>query len=439
MKCKYKAGIYTLGCRVNQYESEAIGKALEQHGFELCDFSDTCDVYIINTCTVTAESDRKCRQMIRRAIKKNPAARVLVCGCYAQMFADEIAGIGGIDYISGTKDKLKIVGKAIALAEEGKRQTVQIDVKPHTQPVFESMQAVSQDRTRAYIKIEDGCENKCTYCIIPKARGKICSKEKSEVLNEVKELAANGYREIVLVGIEIAAYGKDRGCDLITLLEELENIDGPERIRLGSVDPAYLKKDIIDRLAKLKKLMPHYHLSLQSGCDRTLHSMKRRNNAKAALDSIEYMREKIPSVTFGADIIVGFPGETDRDFEETRAFLQKARILNMHIFSYSKRPGTEAADMEDQVEEQIKEKRSSCLQADASSVRKSLIEEYIQKKTELSVLFEAEKDGRYIGHTGNFIEVEVESETELRGQIKNVVLTGTGHRRVRPAAELQMK
>ncbi len=419
---KYRASICTLGCRVNLYESEALADILSNNGFEICDFFEKCDVYIINTCTVTSESDRKSRQMIRRAIKNDPDAKILVCGCYSQMFSDSVKDIKGVDYIGGTTDKMLVAKKAIELVEEKKRKEPEINVSDPFKACFEAMEATLQDRTRAFLKIQDGCDNKCSYCIIPKARGKVRSKPLDDVIYEVKKLVENGYSEIVLTGIETASYGKGENYGLIDVLERLENVDGLKRIRLGSLEPAYLKDKIIDRLSKLKKPMPHYHLSLQSGCDRTLNAMKRRYNVSMVERVVSYMREKIPDVTFGSDFIVGFPGETDEDFESTCEFIDSLEILNSHIFSYSIRPGTEAAEMKEQILPNIKTDRHSKLENLAKSMKKRCIERFIKQEKPLEVLFETNKDGVFVGHTTNFINVYVRSELDLNGRIEKVVL-----------------
>jgi len=422
MKAKKRIGICTLGCRVNQYESEAIEKKLSEYGFDICDFSEKNDVYIINTCTVTAESDRKSRQMIRRAIKTAPGAKVLVCGCYSQMFKYDVAKITGVDYISGTANKMDIVSAVLRLANEPKKKQTEICVSELDGIGFENMEAVCQGRTRAFLKIEDGCNNRCAYCIIPKARGRVRSKPIESVISEVKTLVSNGYKEIVLVGIETAAYGFGDGFGLIDLLEQLDDIDGLERIRLGSMDPSYLKDRVIDRLAKLKKAMPHYHLSLQSGTDSVLNAMRRRYNTEMVRRTVSYMRDKIPNVTFGADLIVGFPGESDEAFDSVIEFAKEIKILNTHVFSYSIRPGTEAAEMKCQIPSEKKEERSLLLRAVSDASKKQIIEAYISDKTEFDVLFEQEKDGFYTGHTGNFICVKVKNKTNICGQICKVVL-----------------
>ena len=422
MEEKYKAAIYTLGCRVNFYESESIAEALIKNGFSVCDFSEKCDVYIINTCTVTSESDRKSRQMIRRAIKNNPNAKILVCGCYSQVNPNEVKKIDSVDFICGTRNKMLIVSKALELVKKDKSLVPETNVIDPYSAGFELMEATSQDRTRAFLKIEDGCNNNCSYCIIPKARGSVCSKPKEDVIDEVKKIVENGYKEIVLTGIEIAAYGIDFGYSLIDILEELEKIDGLYRIRLGSVDPAYLKEGVIDRLSKLTKTMPHFHLSLQSGTDKTLNNMKRRYNTKMIKRSVSYMREIIPNVTFGADIIAGFPCETDSDHKETLEFIETLELLNSHIFPYSIRPGTEAAKMKEQISSEIKEKRCKEIQYIAEVTKKRCIQRFIDNKTELEVLFENYKDGYNIGHTDNFIYVKVRTDKDICKSIHKVVL-----------------
>lgn len=422
MDKKYTASIYTLGCRVNLYESEAIASRLKEYGFEIRDFAEVCDVYVINTCTVTAESDRKSRQIIRRALKTNPSARVLVCGCHSQIFGQRVGEIAGVDYVGGTTDKMLIVKKALELAEGGKRDFAEINVGDPFSCGFEPMEADLQDRTRAFLKIEDGCNNKCSYCIIPRARGRVRSKPIDDVFNEVEKIVNNGYREIVLVGIETAAYGSGEDYSLIDLLERLEVVEGLDRIRLGSIEPAYLKDGIIDRLSVLKKPMPHYHLSLQSGTDRTLNAMRRRYNTKMISRAVEYMREKIPDVTFGSDFIAGFPGETEEDHKATLSFIGGLGILNSHIFSYSIRPDTEAAVMKDQIDSDIKERRHRELQAVADRMKAECIEGFINRGAPLEVLFEVSRDGYCYGHTSNFIYVKVKSDSDLGGSLGRVVL-----------------
>ena len=416
----YTAGIYTLGCKVNQYESEAIAERLAEHGITVSKPSSVCDIYIINTCTVTAESDRKACQFIRRAIQKNPAAYILVTGCLAQTDAERIAAISGVDYISGNTNKLAVADYAIKLISLGrKNDTPKIEVSDINESSFEKMSISEFGRTRAYVKIEDGCENKCAYCIIPSARGKIRSKEPQDVLSEVRALVRGGCREVVLTGIETASYGKDLGgVDLADLLVSTDCIDGLERMRLGSLGPSLISKKFVEKIAPLSTIAPHFHLSLQSGSSRVLALMKRKYNADMAMRAINLIREYIPNAQFTTDVIVGFPGETDEDFEETMRFAKEARFLMIHVFPYSKRKGTVAAQMKDQVAPDIKRKRAETLSALAADIRAEILSEQIGKT--YPVLFETYRDGVAHGHTANFIEVSVKADSALTDMILDV-------------------
>ena len=419
-----KVGIYTLGCKVNQYESEAIAEALEQNGFELAGHDQKCDVYIINTCTVTAESDRKARQFIRRAIKKSPEAYIIVTGCMAQTSANEIARIDGVDYVCGNSKKLSVVDAAMKFANE--RQTAaapSVFCEDIFEAGFEDMSIKRFDRTRAYVKIEDGCENRCTYCIIPNARGKVRSKRPEDVISEVKDLVAGGCKEVVLTGIETASYGKDLDdCSLAELLFEVDKIDGIGRVRLGSLDPSLMNEKFVAKIASLKSLTPHFHLSLQSGSDRVLALMKRKYNSKMAMAAIERIRAAIPNVQFTTDIIVGFPDETDEDFEETVSFVKRARFLSAHIFQYSKRAGTLAATMKNQVPEAVKAERSARLIALQNEIRAEILKAEAKAKNEYDVLFETYSDGFAHGHTPSFIEVSVPSICPMHSEIRRIKL-----------------
>ncbi len=413
-------GILTLGCRVNQYESEAISEALSSHGIIVDEAGRGCDAYIINTCTVTAESARKARQFIRRAIKENPAAYILVMGCYAQTEAEAVAKIAGVDYICGSRNKLSTVDALLRLMENMRKNEVpEINVTDIEKEPFEPMSISTFGRTRAYVKIEDGCENKCAYCIIPTARGRVCSKGEGQVIREVQTLVSHGYKEIVLTGIETAAYGKDlKDTDLITLLKKIDKIDGIERIRLGSLDPSFCGEAFAHEAAEIEHLCRHFHLSLQSGCDNTLRAMRRRYNTAQAMRNIEALRRYLPEVCFSADIIVGFPGESEEDFLATAEFLQKARLLHGHIFSYSKRAGTEAAVMKGQIPEEIKKERNRILTELCDSSGNGIITSYIGRR--MDVLFETFTEGYAYGHTDNFIEVKAKAPAEVCGKILSV-------------------
>lgn len=419
------AGILTLGCKVNQYESEAIAEALSSHGISILSPSDICDIYIINTCTVTAESDRKARQFIRRALSRNPSAFVLVTGCMAQADAASIANIEGVDFICGNRNKMAIVKAALRLCEQGgKNASAELDVPTLEGAEFEEMSIRHFGRTRAYIKIEDGCESHCTYCIIPTARGHIRSKPKQAILDEVRCLTDNGCREVVLTGIETASWGRDTNeADLADLLEEVDRIPNIGRVRLGSLDPTIMRPTFVERIARLPSLAPHFHLSMQSGSDAVLARMKRKYNSTQALAAIMRLKEALPEVQLTTDIIVGFPGETEQDFEATMAFAKKARFLMIHVFPYSKRKGTPAAVMPDQIPGDVKKQRVARLSALAADIRAEILKEKIESGHIVSVLFETWQNGIAVGHTPDFIEVSVPSPSSLHAQTHDVHLT----------------
>ena len=421
-------GIYTLGCKVNQYESEAIAEGLESRGYTVADFDNKNDVYIINSCTVTAESDRKARQLIRRAIKKNPEAYILVCGCYSQNSPEDVAKIEGVDYICGTSNKMSIVDEVCALDTQGhKNEIAKICVPSLEGAAFEPMCIKKFDRTRAYIKIQDGCESKCAYCAIPAARGPVRSKPLCDVLEEVKLLTVGGCREIVLTGIETGDWGRDLPdkCNLAHLLSEVDKIEGIGRVRLGSLDPAIIKPEFVEKIKNLSSLAHHFHISLQSGSSPVLAGMRRKYNADQAMRAIKLLRDAFPDLQLTTDVIVGFPGETDEDFCNTKNFVREAKFLMIHVFPYSKRAGTIAAKMKNQVDEQIKKNRVSELSALAGEIRRSILDSLEGTKTE--VLFETLKDGYAYGHTAEFVEVKAECKSDIRGEVHKVeILSNDG-------------
>ena len=413
-------GIITLGCKVNQYESEAIAEAFAAAGIAVRSPDEICDAYVINTCTVTAESDRKAGQLIRRAIARNPAAYILVTGCFSQVSPEAVAKLQGVDYICGNTDKLSVVRAACELLRSGQKQAAPtVSVRDIQCAPFEPMHIAHFDRTRAYVKIEDGCESKCTYCIIPNARGTIRSKPMEEVLEEVRTLTQNGCREIVLTGIETASYGKDLpNASLGALLAEVDRIPGVGRIRLGSLDPSLMKAPFVHHITGLSSLAPHFHLSMQSGSDAILAAMKRKYNTKMAMEGILRLREALPDVQLTTDIIVGFPGETEEDFAATVDFVQKARFLMVHVFPYSKRKGTPAATMPHQIPEEEKHRRVAALSAVQNTIRKQILQEQIGST--VPVLFETYKNGIAYGHTPNFIEVACPSPCSLQAITSDV-------------------
>ena len=422
-----KVGMLTLGCKVNQYESEAIAEALEENGIKILSPSEICDAYIINTCTVTAESDRKARQFIRRAISKNPNAYIAVTGCFAQTSHEEIAKINGVDLICGNTDKLEVAKYIIDFFNSSiKKSNPTVLVKDIQNAQFEDMSIHKFERTRAYVKIEDGCENRCAYCIIPSARGKVRSKDPNKLIAEVEALVKNGCKEVVLTGIETASYGKDlEGITLADILCKVDKIKGLERIRLGSLDPSLIKPEFVEKISKLTSLAPHFHLSLQSGSSRILALMRRKYNAEMAMNAIRLLKNSIPNVSFTTDVIVGFPQETEADLLETADFIRKAEFLTVHLFSYSNRKGTEASKMKGQLNSEEKNRRLHILEKTAKETKKDFISKQILNCPIKKVLFETFDGISAHGHTDNFIEVSVKSEKDLRGLILPVKIENT--------------
>ena len=418
-----RVGFYTLGCKVSQYETEAVAECFESRGYEIADFSEPNDIYVINTCTVTAEADRKSRQIIRRARRSNPDALVLVCGCYSQRSADEVAAIDGVDAVIGSAGKMELVDIAERLLED--RKPI-VDVSDIDKEPFEKMSVTRGPRTRVYVKIEDGCECRCTYCAIPSARGPVRSKAREDVISEVEALSANGIKEIVLTGIETGSYGQDfdNGYRLADLIAELDSRHSAERIRLGSLAPELVGAGFVDKIKGLSILAPHFHLSIQSGSDNVLRGMKRRYNRAMALENIERIRKNVKGATFTTDIMVGFPGETDEDFRDTVDFVRRAEFLDAHVFAYSKRKNTPAESYPNQVPESTKRARSEELIQVVAQVRKNALEHIVKSGEELSVIFEERRGGRWYGHSASFAEVMVESGEELHGEIKNVIPLG---------------
>ena len=420
----YTVALATLGCKVSQYETEAVKEAFLARGFLAVDFSEQADVYVINTCTVTAESDRKCRQVIRRALRKNPDAVIMVMGCYAQRSPDELVRIDGVSYVSGTDGKMKIPDEAEKLlskksqkAEKAILAVTSLDGVP-----FEKMSVYGAPRTRAYLKIEDGCECRCTYCAIPDARGPVRSKAPEDVLAEIETLMKGGTREVVLTGIETASYGADlEGCRLVDLLEMIDAKSSVERIRLGSLTPEMMREETVFRLARLKKLVPHFHLSMQSGSSGVLKRMKRRYNAQMALEALKRLRAAFPTVQFTTDMMVGFPGESEEEFEETLAFTKEAAFLDMHVFAYSRRKGTEADRYENQIPEAVKHERSARLIALAATLREENLRDIVKRGKPLTVLFETNENGLWHGHSDEFAPVAVRSDEDLHGEMRSVL------------------
>ena len=414
-----KVAFTTLGCRVNQYESEAMAEKFIREGYEVVAFDELSDVYVINTCTVTNMGDKKSRQMISRARRLNPEAIIVVVGCYSQIAPDEVSKIEGVNVVLGTRNKGDIVYWVNRSREEGK-QIIQVnDVLKNK--VFEELNIEEyQDRTRAFVKIQDGCNRFCSYCLIPFARGAVCSKEPEKVIEEVKKLADNGFKEIILSGIHTASYGvdlKDK-VTLVDILEAVDSVEGIERVRIGSIDPTFFTEGVIERLVKLKKLCPHFHLSLQSGSDATLKRMNRHYTTEDYKKNVEDLRKNIKDVSITTDIIVGFPGETEEEFNETYNFLKDIKLTKMHIFKYSPRKGTKAAEMKPVVDGKIKDERSNKLIHLGEQLEKEHMESFLG--CSMDVLYEeaySNKEGYYEGYTPNYIKVIAKNSEDVKGQI----------------------
>ena len=407
-KNKKKVAFFTLGCKVNQYETNGMAQKLMDK-YEVVEPEEKADIYIINTCSVTNMSDRKSRQMIRRAKEMNSDAFVIVVGCYAEVAKEEIEKIDEVDLVLGNHQKANI-NKYIEAYFDGKN----IDDTAIENYFYDFGSITYTEKTRAVIKVQDGCNNFCTYCIIPYARGRICSRKPESVIDEITKIADEGIKEVVITGIQVSAYGKDFDNEyrLIDLLEEINKIDGIERIRLGSIEPLMITDEFCNRARKIEKLCHHFHLSLQSGCDKTLKEMNRKYTTDQFRDVVRRLRNLYDDVILTTDIIVGFPNETDEDFEKTYEFLKEIKFYKMHVFKYSPRKGTVAAKMKNQIPAEIKDVRSKRLLQLSNENECDYLNEYIGKK--VRVLME-EKDGDYIkGHTGNYIVVKtVGDESDL--------------------------
>lgn len=421
-----KVAFYTLGCRVNQYESEAMAEKFIREGYEVVDFQEKADAYVINTCTVTKMSDKKSRQIISRARRLNEKSIVAVVGCYSQMAPKEVLNIPGVDVVLGTRNKGDVVYYVNKARNENKPQ-FHVDTVLKNK-VFEDLNIEEyQDKTRAFLKIQDGCNRFCTYCIIPYSRGSVCSKEPKKILEEVKRLASHGFKEVILSGIHTASYGIDleENINLVDILEEIEKIDGIERIRIGSIEPAFFKQDVVEKIKNMKKLCPSFHLSLQSGCDDTLKRMNRRYNSEEYENIVKVLRKNINDVSITTDVIVGFPGETEEEFNETFEFLKRIKLTKTHVFKYSKREGTKAYSMGNQVEDSIKDKRSKILIELNDINEKEFISKYINKEVEVLVEQETNDSiNEYEGYTKNYIKVKIKTCTKVeKGAIIPCVIT----------------
>lgn len=411
-----KVAFITLGCKVNQYETNAMVQQFLQKDYEIVEPTDEADIYIVNTCTVTNMSDRKSRQMLRRVKELNPEAIVVACGCYVQVAKEDIEKIDEIDLVLGNNEKKEIVKIVETYKEKNRKHSEMEDVMQQKEYV-ELGEITYTEKTRAVIKVQDGCDRFCSYCIIPYARGRVRSRKAEKVIAEIEKIAQEGIQEVVITGIHIASYGKDfkQEYRLIDLLEEINQIKGIQRIRLGSIEPLLITEEFVNRLSKLEKICRHFHLSLQSGCDETLKRMNRRYTTQEFQEIVKRLRKSYKDVILTTDIIVGFPQETQEEFEKTYQFLQEIKFYKMHIFKYSPRKGTKAAQMAGQVDGKVKEERSQKLIELSNKNQKEYNKEYIGK--EVKVLFEEEKNGYYQGHTKNYVLAEVKSKENLANKI----------------------
>ena len=417
-----KAASFALGCKVNQYESEAIAELFAEKGYEIVGIDEEADVYVINTCTVTNFGDKKSRQLIRKVKRQNENAIVAVVGCYAQTAPKELMEIAGVNLVIGTKDRAQIV----EMVEQYDRAN---GVENHVsdimkERVFEplSIQKLA-NRTRAYLKIQDGCSQYCSYCIIPYARGPIRSREPQEVVAEVKRLAENGFKEVVLTGIHVASYGKDRrDTSLLDILKQVHEVEGIERIRFSSIEPNVVTEEFAQTMATLPKVCDHFHLSLQSGCDKTLKEMNRKYDTEKYRQAAATLRKYLPKVALTTDIIVGFPGETEEDFRESYAFAEEIGFAKIHVFPYSPKRGTPAAARKDQLLNAVKSERSHTLIQLSDRMAADFLADAVG--TDAEVLYErAVGDGIYEGHTTNYMKVHGRSEADLTNRIAKTHIT----------------
>ena len=448
-----KVKFITLGCKTNQYETNAMEQQLQKQGFEIIKEDDTNqipDICCVNTCSVTNVAERKSRQMLRKLREANPNVIVIACGCYAQVAKEELNKMPEVDIVIGINEKNNL-GEIIKQYLKDNKKIVEVTDVMHENDFQDFGTTTYTESTRAVIKIQDGCDRFCSYCIIPYARGKVRSRNPKSIIEEIKAIAKKGYKEVVLTGIHIASYGKDfkdedvkkyreqygysneykefdpkddlasGGFRLIELLEQIDKVDGIERIRLGSIEPKLITEDFIIRLSKVKKICNHFHLSLQSGCDKTLKRMNRRYTTEEFKNSVSIIRKYFDDVHLTTDIIVGFPGETDEEFEKTYDFLNEIKFYKMHIFKYSIRKGTAAEKMPDQIDGKIKEARSKKL-IDLSN-RLETNYNSMMIGTRVKVLFEEEKNGYYRGHTTNYAIVNVKSDIDISNKILNVEIT----------------
>ncbi len=416
-----RVSFITLGCRVNFYETESMMEKFKKEGFSIVNSDEPSDICVINSCTVTNMSDKKTRQMINKEKSKNKDAIIAVVGCYSQISKEKVSSIDGVDIVLGTRNKGDIVYFVNRFLETSKKIVEVGEVLKNNKFEDLSVENYEDRRSRAFIKIQDGCNKFCSYCAIPFARGAVCSKPKEAVLKEALNLSKNGFKEIVLTGIHTASYGLDfplesKDYGLLELIEDLNLIEGIERIRVGSLEPGFFKEDTINRLKKVNKLCPHFHLSLQSGCNDTLNRMNRKYTKEEYEYVVNALRKNIEDISITTDIIVGFPQETEDEFKETYNFLKNLKLTKTHIFKYSKREGTKAASMKGQIHGSIKDERSKILEDLNLINEREFMDKYIQKN--LKVLIEEDN----MGYSENYLTVKVLGENFMRGSIYDILI-----------------
>lgn len=419
-----KAALHNLGCKVNAYETEAMQQILENAGYEIVPFTDYADVYVINTCSVTNMADRKSRQMLHRAKKMNPQAIVVGAGCYVQTKEAQALVDEAIDIVIGNNKKHELVQLLEEYEQSHAKCSSVIDINHEKQEYEELFLAKTAEHTRAFIKVQDGCNQFCSYCIIPFARGRVRSRAAEDVLTEIRRLAENGYQEVVLTGIHLSSYGVDTGDNLLHLIELVHEIEGIERIRLGSLEPRIVTEDFAKRLSELPKICPHFHLSLQSGCDTVLKRMNRHYDTAEYEAGCDLLRKYFEHPAITTDVIVGFPGETDEEFAMTKEYLERIHFYEMHIFKYSKREGTKAAVMPEQVPEQVKTKRSAVLLEAEQKMSKEFRDYYLGKEVTALLEETATIDGKeyFVGYTKEYVKVAFEAESDMANRFVKGIL-----------------
>lgn len=418
MEINKKVALYTLGCKLNFSETSTVARMFQEEGFARVDFNETPDVYVINTCSVTENADKKCKQLVKKALKVNPNAFVAIIGCYAQLKPEEIAQIYGVDMVLGASEKFKIVEHFQNLEKNEKAQIYASKIKE----VKDFIPSYSKgDRTRSFLKIQDGCDYFCTFCTIPLARGKSRNNSVEDTVNVAKEVALTAAKEVILTGVNIGDFGQGEGENFFELIQELDKIEGIERFRISSIEPNLLSNDIIDFVAQSNKFMPHFHIPLQSGSNKILKAMRRKYLKELYVERVTRIKELMPHASIGVDVIVGFPGETEEDFLETYNFLNELDVSYLHVFTYSERQNTTAVKMEGVVPKHIRSDRSKMLHILSDKKKRFFYNQHLGKT--YNVLFEAEQhDDALNGFTDNYIKVKVPYSVDLENQIKTITL-----------------